>query len=154
VLQYWHPSCYSGNKHNLCVFYVNLLWITSVVNMLWITSDVSLLWITSHSNCSDSLFPRNWNILQFSFICMVCRSLFQRPFVLFSFGHCLVCSSSIYEFWLPFESRINDTLWKLYSLEKGVHALICCRIKLRETNYLNNSNVQQQNHRKRDNWYP
>ena len=53
-----------------------------------------------------------------------------------------------------FESRINDTLWKLYSLEKGVHALICCRIKLRETNYLNNSNVQQQNHRKRDNWYP
>ena len=37
----------------------------------------------------------------FSFICMFCRSLFC-PFVLFLFAHCVVCSSSIYRFWLLF----------------------------------------------------
>jgi hypothetical protein len=31
---------------------------------------------------------------------MFCRSLFVLLY--FSFGHCLVCSSSIYGFWLPF----------------------------------------------------
>jgi hypothetical protein len=40
----------------------------------------------------------------FSFMCMFCRSLF----VLFSFGHSNVCSSSIYRFWLP--------LWYLQTL--------------------------------------
>ena len=34
----------------------------------------------------------------FSFICMFCRSLFVLLY--FSFGHCVVCSSSIYGFWL------------------------------------------------------
>jgi hypothetical protein len=34
----------------------------------------------------------------FSFMCMFCRSLFVL--LLFSFGHCVVCSS-IYGFWLP-----------------------------------------------------
>ena len=56
----------------------------------------------------------------FSFICMFCRSLFVLLFFFFwplcclfffdirilttplvSFGHCVVCSSSIYGFWLP-----------------------------------------------------
>jgi hypothetical protein len=36
----------------------------------------------------------------FSFICMFCRSLFVLLYF-FSFGHCVVCSSSIYRFWLP-----------------------------------------------------
>jgi hypothetical protein len=36
----------------------------------------------------------------FCFICMFCRSLLF--FCTFSFGHCVVCSSSIYGFWLPF----------------------------------------------------
>ena len=36
----------------------------------------------------------------FSFMCMFCRSLFIL--LSFSFGHCVVCPSSIYGFWLPF----------------------------------------------------
>jgi hypothetical protein len=39
-----------------------------------------------------------------TFMCMFYRSLF----VLFLFGHCVVCSSSIYRFWLP--------LWYLQTL--------------------------------------
>jgi hypothetical protein len=42
----------------------------------------------------------------FSFMCMFCGSLFV--FCTFSFGHCGVCSSSIYGFWLP--------LWYLQTL--------------------------------------
>ena len=40
----------------------------------------------------------------FNFMCMFCRSLF----VFFSFVHCVVCSSSIYGFWL--------SLWYLQAL--------------------------------------
>ena len=35
----------------------------------------------------------------FSFICMFCRLLFVLLY--FFFGHCVVCSPSIYGFWLP-----------------------------------------------------
>ena len=42
----------------------------------------------------------------FSFMCMFCRSLFVLSY--FSFGHCVVCPSSIYGFWLP--------LWYLQAL--------------------------------------
>ena len=42
----------------------------------------------------------------YSFMCMFCRSLFVL--LSFSFGHCVVCSSSIYGFWLP--------LWYLQTL--------------------------------------
>ena len=45
----------------------------------------------------------------FSFKCMLCRSLLY-PFVLFSFGHCVVCSSSIYGFWLA--------LWYLQAIPR------------------------------------
>ena len=44
----------------------------------------------------------------FSFICMFCRSLFVFLYFFFLFGHCYVCSSSIYGFWLP--------LWYLQTL--------------------------------------
>ena len=43
----------------------------------------------------------------FSFICMFCRSLFVLSSLFFSFS-CVVCSSSIYGFWLP--------LWYLQTL--------------------------------------
>ena len=39
---------------------------------------------------------------------MYVLSIVVCPFVLFSFGHCVVCSSSIYGFWLP--------LWHLQTL--------------------------------------
>jgi hypothetical protein len=38
---------------------------------------------------------------------MYVLSIVVCPFVLFSFGHCVVCSSSIYGFWLP--------LWHLWN---------------------------------------
>ena len=38
----------------------------------------------------------------------VCLSIVVCPFVFFSLGHCVVCSSSIYGFWLP--------LWYLQTL--------------------------------------
>jgi hypothetical protein len=44
----------------------------------------------------------------FSFICMFCRSLFVLLYF-FSFGHCVVCSSSIYRFWLPLHMTIACT---------------------------------------------
>ena len=37
----------------------------------------------------------------FSFMCMICRSLFVLLSFFFYFDHCVVCSSSIYGFWLP-----------------------------------------------------
>ena len=37
--------------------------------------------------------------LLFSVMCMFCKS--SLSFCPFSFGHCVVCSSSIYGFWLP-----------------------------------------------------
>jgi hypothetical protein len=42
----------------------------------------------------------------FSFMCMFCRSMFVLLY--FLFGHCVVCSSSNYGFWLP--------LWYLQTL--------------------------------------
>ena len=49
----------------------------------------------------------SWCYSIFSFICvMFCRSLFVL--LSFFFGHCVVCSSSIYGFWLP--------LWHLQTL--------------------------------------
>jgi hypothetical protein len=43
------------------------------------------------------------------YVCFVDRCLY---FCTFSFGHCVVCSSSIYEFWLP--------LWYLQTLLKDM----------------------------------
>jgi hypothetical protein len=39
-------------------------------------------------------------LIDLSFMCMFCRSFLS--FYLFYFGHCVVCPSSIYGFWLPF----------------------------------------------------
>ena len=46
------------------------------------------------------------------YVCFVHRCL---SFCTFSFGHCVVCSSSIYEFWLP--------LWFLQTLHTGTQIL-------------------------------
>jgi hypothetical protein len=46
------------------------------------------------------------------------------PFVLFLFGHCVVCSSSIYRFWLPPFGIIKLFLWsKMYYLSKYLVSL-------------------------------
>ena len=39
----------------------------------------------------------------FSFMCIFCSSLF----ILFSFGHCIVCPSSIYGFWLTLSTKLQ-----------------------------------------------
>jgi hypothetical protein len=71
-------------------------------------------WCTSEAGTADpSVAPEFTPCFQwgscysiFSFICMFCRSLFVLLY--FFFGHGVVCSSSIYEFWLP--------LWYLLAL--------------------------------------
>jgi len=49
----------------------------------------------------------------FSFMCIFCRLLFVLGY--FLFGHCIVCSSSIYGFWLPpfgiFKLFLPRQLW-------------------------------------------
>ena len=56
--------------------------------------------------------------------CFVYRCL---PLCHFSFGHCIVCSSSIYEFWLP--------LWYLQTLLKNRKGIIrSCILKDRQYN--------------------
>ena len=64
-----------------------------------------------------------WICVTRSFICVFCRSLFVLLF--FSFGRCVVCSSSIYGFWLPLwyiqtllchnlsTSRGRSTIWSI-----------------------------------------
>jgi hypothetical protein len=61
------------------------------------------------NNCVNYLMNRSL-VLR---VCFVDRCLSFCPF---SFGHCVVCSSSIYEFWLP--------LWYLQTL------LSCSNLKL------------------------
>jgi len=59
------------------------IWYISVINMTYIFLVFSGVRVT-------------WSLVLYAcFVDVVC------PFVLFSFGHCVVCSSSIYGFWLP-----------------------------------------------------
>jgi hypothetical protein len=56
------------------------------------------------------------------YICFVDRCL---SFCLFSFGHCVVCSSSIYEFWLP--------LWYFQTLlRQNLKTVPICNIQRRD----------------------
>jgi hypothetical protein len=67
---------------------------------------VSHVWRLPHS------FHIKVNLPSYSYVCFVDRCL---SFCTFPFGHCVVCSSSIYGFWLP--------LWYLQAL---VFAIIEC----------------------------
>ena len=66
-----------------------------------------LLTLSEHLS-SPPVFCSCYSI--FSFMCMFCRLLFVllSKILSFSFGHCVVCSSLIYRFWLP--------IWYLQSL--------------------------------------
>ena len=55
------------------------------------------------------------------YVCFVDRCL---SFCTFSFGHCVVCSSSIYGFWLP--------LWYLLTLHSLHNSKICILTRLTE----------------------
>jgi hypothetical protein len=59
------------------------------------------------------------------YVCFVDRCLY---FCTFSFGHCVVCSSSIYGFWLPLwylQTLLNICLTKCY-LWKLFNCTYCC----------------------------
>ena len=45
---------------------------------------------------------RIWYCSSFSFLCIVLKIIVYPFFLFFSFDHCVVCSFSIYGFWLPF----------------------------------------------------
>jgi hypothetical protein len=53
-------------------------------------------------------------------MCMFCRLLFV-PLYFFVFGHCVVCSSSIYRFWLPL--CYLQTLLPTKKSHSGFHTL-------------------------------
>ena len=57
----------------------------------------------------------------FSFICML-------SFCTFSFGHCVVCSSSIYGFWLPlwYLQTLLTTIW-IQSIQLYQQELLLCQ---------------------------
>jgi hypothetical protein len=55
----------------------------------------------------------------FSFMCMFCRSLFAL--FSFSFGHCVICSSSIYEFWLPLWLSSNSSSHPVFGGVRVAH---------------------------------
>ena len=56
------------------------------------------------------------------FMCMFCRSLFVL--CTFSFGHCVICSSSIYGFWLPLWLSSNSSSHPVFSGVRVVHLFI------------------------------
>jgi hypothetical protein len=67
------------------------------------------------------------------FVCFVYRCL---SFCTFSFGHCVVCSSSIYGFWLPLwylQTLLPTTCWRLSVFDTRsrtilwIGALVLCK---------------------------
>ena len=61
---------------------------------------------TAYSSRSTWVHSMCYSI--FSFMCMFCRSLFVL--CAFSFGHCVIYSSSIYGFWLPLFDYLQTLL--------------------------------------------
>ena len=55
----------------------------------------------------------------FSFMCMFCRSSFVL--CTFSFGHCVICSSSIYGFWLPLWLSSNSSSHPVFGGVRVAH---------------------------------
>jgi hypothetical protein len=52
-------------------------------------------------------------------MCMFCRSLFVL--CTFSFGHCVICSSSIYGFWLPLWLASNSSSHPVFGGVRVAH---------------------------------
>jgi len=97
---------------------VSLFLIQKIIDSWWFTSDLQNRFPCVctcpliHFNYSDQCFfdifeSRRSGKPPFTFMCNVLQIVFC-PFVPFLFGHCVVCSSSIYGFWLP--------LWYLQTL--------------------------------------
>jgi len=90
--------------HKLCIF-TNVVRVVNNYKLLQMLVEQELLTLPEHLS-SPPLF--SWVCVTRSLalcVCFVYRCLF---FCTFSFGHCVVCSSSIYGFWL--------LLWYLQTL--------------------------------------
>jgi hypothetical protein len=72
---------------------------------------------TAYSSRSTWLHSMCYSI--FSFMCMFCRSLFVL--CTFSFGHCVICSSSIYGFWLPLWLSSNSSSHPVFGGVRVAH---------------------------------
>ena len=91
----------------------------------------ALLTLQEHSNSPLVLIGIRVTQSLIVCICFVYRSL---CFCTFYFGHCVVCSSSIYEFWLPLW-YVQTLLWKtdISNLDSGIqphlrfiHQILLC----------------------------
>jgi hypothetical protein len=72
---------------------------------------------TAYSSRSTWVHSMCYSI--FSFMCMFCRSLFVL--CTFSFGHCVICSSSIYGFWLPLWLSSNSSSHPVFGGVRVAH---------------------------------
>ena len=104
---------------NICVILSTFMTYHRVCNYINTTGATSGAEIAYHSRAyeftpvfSGVPVPRSLDLC----VCFVDRCLSFRPFC---FGHCVVCSSSIYGFWLP--------LWYLQTLLRHEICFSVCR---------------------------
>ena len=105
----------------------NLPYITNVLYVLAYWSNwfygrklkiiINIIFITAYSSRSTWVHSMCYSI--FSFMCMFCRSLFVL--CTFSFGHCVICSSSIYGFWLPLWLSSNSSSHPVFGGVRVAH---------------------------------
>ena len=88
-------SAFMTHHHRVCN-YINTTGATSGVKTVYPSGAIEFISVFSGARVTRSLVLC---------VCLVDRCL---SFCSFSFGHCVVCPSSIYEFWLP--------LWYLQTL--------------------------------------
>ena len=116
------PSWFSDPLRNICVtndhWYISfvvykfppffpparlitrLCFLTKITR--WLPHVEQELPIILEHSCKPPVFVGFIHVAQFLDFCLVIYGSFLLCFILFLFGHCIVCPSPIYNFWLPF----------------------------------------------------
>jgi hypothetical protein len=87
------------------IFYMLLVLFTNTsverdFHVIWCLCGLTVIWRVSHVEQELLTLPKHMGSARSLVFCATfCRSLFLLCY--FSFGHCVVCSSSIDRFWLP-----------------------------------------------------
>ena len=119
----YRTQCEHANHYTTSA--VTLIWhlyITRFITRLtWRVSLVEQELLTHPEHLSSppvfSGVRVSWSLVLY--VCFVDRCLF---FCTFSFGYCVVCSSSLYRFWLPH--------WYLQTLLETRHQIHTCTVKV------------------------
>ena len=99
IVIFWLPENNNNKLYQFCDSYSGF-----VTRLTWrVPLEQELLTLPEHLG-SPPVFSGVHATRSVVFLCMLCRSLFV--FYPYYFGHCVVCPSLIYGFWLP--------LWYLY----------------------------------------